>query len=665
MSNHDPAEDHDEPPTAQSQGAVETVSSSAGSLATEQTEAEELDNTASLPKNISLDDDDSDSRIIVKLRRQGVKVGRGMIAPRVFWPSTIIVIAVALCGMFLPEATGNVLNSIQTWIVDTLGWYYVLCIMVFIVFALFFGLSKYGRLKLGSPEDTPDHGLLSWFCMLFAAGMGIGLVFYGVGEPLTFATVESKPGWEGDQADIAKQAMAQTFVHWGIHPWAVYAIIGLAVAYTIHRRGRPVSIRWAFEPLLGDRVKGILGDVIDILAVFGTIFGVATSLGLGVQQIGAGLENIGVVETADTVLLIILIVVITFIATLSVVSGVGRGMKWLSNFNLSLAGIVLLALLLMGPTLFIFQNLVESLGVYLATFFEMSLDVATYTGAEGNEWASNWTLFYWGWWVSWAPFVGIFIARISRGRTVRQFIAGVLLVPPLVGFIWFGVLGGTGIYRQLFGAGDLVDPTEDSVDPEGVLFDVLGDLPWGMLFSIIGIVLVAIFFVTSSDSGSLVMDMLSSGGHPNPPIWSRVLFSTAAGALAIGLMIAGGLESLQAAALATALPFSVVLLFMCWSMLRCLRADYARVERSKMDDQYHEFSTRMVSDYQEAFEDQLTTRIDDRIDYRLEATRGIFNPKRRDPATPAGSRPSRFNLPGVGLHRDDDTENPPGDSDRD
>ncbi|PXA76703.1 BCCT family transporter [Auritidibacter sp. NML100628] len=650
MSNHDPSDEPDEPPTAQSAGATTTETSGEGSVLTEETEAEEIDKTASLPQYMSLGEHDSDSRIVAKLRRQGVKIGRGMIAPHVFWPSTIIVIAVALCGIFLPDATGEVLNAIQTWIVDTLGWYYVLCIMVFIGFALFFGLSKYGRLKLGSPEDKPDHGLLSWFCMLFAAGMGIGLVFYGVGEPLTFATVEPKPGWEGSEADIAKQAMAQTFVHWGIHPWAVYAIIGLAVAYTIHRRGRPVSIRWVFEPLLGERVKGILGDVIDILAVFGTIFGVATSLGLGVQQIGTGLEKIGIVETADTVLLVILIVVITFIATLSVVSGVGRGMKWLSNFNLSLAGVVLIALLLMGPTLFIFQNLVESLGVYLATFFEMSLDVATYTGEDGSAWASSWTLFYWGWWVSWAPFVGIFIARISRGRTVRQFIAGVLLVPPLVGFLWFGVLGGTGIFRQLFGAGDLVEDGE--VSPEGVLFDVLGDLPLGMLFSIVGILLVTIFFVTSSDSGSLVMDMLSSGGHPNPPIWSRVLFSTAAGALAIGLMLAGGLESLQAAALATALPFSVVLLFMCWSLVRCLRADYARVERSKLDDRYHEFASRMADDYEWDFPEQLTSHIDDWIDYRLEATRGIFNQKSRDPASPApGTRPSRFNLPGIGLRR--------------
>lgn len=255
MSNHDPSDEPDEPPTAQSAGATTTETSGEGSVLTEETEAEEIDKTASLPQYMSLGEHDSDSRIVAKLRRQGVKIGRGMIAPHVFWPSTIIVIAVALCGIFLPDATGEVLNAIQTWIVDTLGWYYVLCIMVFIGFALFFGLSKYGRLKLGSPEDKPDHGLLSWFCMLFAAGMGIGLVFYGVGEPLTFATVEPKPGWEGSEADIAKQAMAQTFVHWGIHPWAVYAIIGLAVAYTIHRRGRPVSIRWVLNLCWGSVLK--------------------------------------------------------------------------------------------------------------------------------------------------------------------------------------------------------------------------------------------------------------------------------------------------------------------------------------------------------------------------------------------------------------------------
>lgn len=419
--------------------------------------------------------------------------------------------------------------------------------------------------------------------------------------------------------------MAQTFIHWGLHPWAIYAVIGLALAYVIHRRGRPVSIRWAFEPLLGaKRVKGWMGDIIDVLAIFGTIFGIATSLGLGVQQIATGVQSIGIIDSFDNVFLIILIVVITFIATFSVISGLGQGIKWLSNINLSMAGILLISMLVLGPTLFILQNLVESLGVYLANFLNMTLDVGAYMGDEGLEWSGTWTLFYWGWWMSWAPFVGIFIARISRGRTVRQFIIGVLLVPTVIGMIWFGVLGGTGIYRQFFGAGDLVDP-EDGVVVEAALFDVLSDLPLGGIFSVIGILLVAIFFITSSDSGSLVIDMLASGGHPNPPVWSRVLFALLEGVLAIALLLAGGLEALQAAALTTALPFSVILLLMCVATLRSLRADLSRYDRAISRARYKQVSEQLAEDFDDAFGDQVDTRVDERIDYRLSRTRGIFN----------------------------------------
>ncbi|MGO1907199.1 MAG: BCCT family transporter, partial [Brevibacterium aurantiacum] len=518
-----------------------------------------------LPREVSIAGDDSDEQITAKLRAQGVRMGKGMVAPAVFWPALIAILGVALLAIFLPDGTSKVLTSINDWIVADLGWYYMLVIGGFVIFSVVIGFSKFGKITLGRDGEKPEYGVFSWFAMLFAAGMGIGLVFYGVGEPLTYATSGPKPGWDGSEADISKLAMAQTFIHWGLHPWAIYAVIGLALAYAIHRRGRPVSIRWALEPLLGHRVKGWMGDVIDILAIFGTVFGIATSLGLGVQQISSGLQAIGLVGEVDNTFLVILIVVITFLATLSVISGVGAGIKWLSNINLSMAGLLLIAVLLLGPTLFLFQNLIESLGVYLANFFNMTFDVGAYTGEEGAEWASSWTIFYWGWWISWAPFVGVFIARISRGRTVREFIAGVLLVPTVVGFIWFAALGGTGIYQQLFGEGGLVDP-EEGVVAEKVLFDVLSSLPMGSILSVIAIILVAIFFITSSDSGSLVVDMLASGGHPNPPVWSRVLWAALEGALAIGLLLAGGLGALQAASLATALPFSIILIFIAISM---------------------------------------------------------------------------------------------------
>ncbi len=551
-------------------------------------------------EHLLLNETDTDARIAAKLRLQGIKLGPGLIAPRVFWPALLIIVAVTLTAIAAPTFTETVLQAIQTWIVETLGWYYVLIVALFIGFSLAICFSKYGKIPLGRDGEQPEFGMLTWFAMLFAAGMGIGLVFYGVGEPLTYATVDPKPGWEGNETQLAKLAMAQTFVHWGLHPWAIYAVIGLAVAHTIHRRGRPVSIRWVVEPILGDRVKGWIGDVIDVLAIFGTIFGVATSLGLGVQQIASGMQAIGIVDATDNVLLVVLIGIITLIATVSVISGIGRGMKWLSNINLTLAGVLLISVLLLGPTLFLFQNLVESLGTYLANWMNMSFEVGAYTGEQGRAWASGWTLFYWGWWISWAPFVGIFIARISRGRTVRQFITGVLLVPAVVGTIWFAVLGGAGIHRQLFGEPDLVDPGEGVV-AERALFDVLGSLPMGTILSVLAILLVGLFFITSSDSGSLVIDMLASGGHPNPPAWSRILFSLLEGALAVGLLLAGGLQALQAGALATALPFSVLLLLMCVATLKALHQDHVQSEERTKQRHFQELRRTLAADLAKRF----------------------------------------------------------------
>ncbi|MCF2573437.1 BCCT family transporter [Brevibacterium sp. UCMA 11754] len=572
-----------------------------------------------LPRNVSISEGDDDDAITAKLRAQGVRIGKGMIAPAVFWPALITILAIALLAIMLPDGTSKVLTSINDWIVADLGWYYMLVIGGLVIFSIVLGFSKFGKITLGRDGEKPEFGVFSWFAMLFAAGMGIGLVFYGVGEPLSYATSDPKPGWSGSEADMSKLAMAQTFIHWGLHPWAIYAVIGLALAYAIHRRGRPVSIRWALEPLLGHRVKGWMGDVIDVLAIFGTVFGIATSLGLGVQQISSGLKEIGVVSDYGDWFLVILIVIITFLATLSVVSGVGAGIKWLSNINLSMAGLLLIAVLLLGPTLFLFQNLIESLGVYLANFFNMTFDVGAYTGEEGATWSSTWTIFYWGWWISWAPFVGVFIARISRGRTVREFIAGVLLVPTVVGFIWFAALGGTGIYQELFGSGELVDP-EDGVVAEKVLFDVLGSLPMGSILSVVAIILVAIFFITSSDSGSLVVDMLASGGHPNPPVWSRILWAGLEGALAIGLLLAGGLGALQAASLATALPFSIILIFIAIATVRAFQLESARDREIETGQRYHEVGEHIADD----FDEYLGDKVDARIDYRLSRTKGVM-----------------------------------------
>ncbi|GAA2181554.1 BCCT family transporter [Leucobacter tardus] len=588
---------------------------------------DDLPETVHLHRSIQIEEEDSDERISAKLRSQGVRIGRGMIAPAVFWPALIIILGVTIFSMIFPDSAADGFQGVQSWIVEHLGWYYMLIIGAFIGIAAFIGFSRLGRIKLGRDDDEPEFGVLSWFSMLFAAGMGIGLVFYGVGEPLTYATVSPKPGWDGSEAELAGLAMAQTFVHWGLHPWAIYAIIGLAVAYAIHRRGRPVSIRWALEPLFGERVKGWVGDIIDVLAIVGTVFGVATSLGLGVQQISAGLSEIGIVDRPSNTLLVVLILVISLIAMISVVSGIGAGMKWLSNINLSMAGILLISVLLLGPTLFLFQTLTESIGYYLANFMGMTFDVGAFQAGEANSWFADWTIFYWGWWISWSPFVGIFIARISRGRTIREFIAGVMLVPTIVGFIWFSVMGGSGLFRQLFGEGDLVE--DGAVNVESALFQILGDLPWGTVFSVIGILLVAIFFVTSSDSGSLVVDMLASGGHPNPPTWSRVLWSLIEGAVAIALLLAGGLQSLQAAALATALPFSIILLLMSWATLRALRIDDKVLARAQLQERLELVTQHVTDEWASTIADrqEVEQYVDDRIDYRLSRSRGA-RPKR-------------------------------------
>jgi choline/glycine/proline betaine transport protein len=585
----------------------------------------DLPDTVHLPRAMHIGEDDSDDRITAKLRSHGVRIGRGMVAPAVFWPSLIVIVAVTAFALIAPDITDTVFTSVNDWIVANLGWYYMLAIGGFIGVALFIGFSKLGTIPLGKDDEKPEFGVLTWFSMLFAAGMGIGLVFYGVAEPLSYATVAPKPGWEGSsEAELAGLAMAQTFVHWGLHPWSIYAVIGLAIAYAIHRRGRPVSIRWALEPLFGERVKGWVGDVIDVLAIFGTVFGVATSLGLGVQQISAGIASIGIVDTVDNTLLVILIIVITFIAMASVVSGIGAGMKWLSNINLSLAGILLISVLLLGPTLFLLQNLTESLGAYLGNVMQMTFDVGAYQRGEATSWFSGWTIFYWGWWISWSPFVGIFIARISRGRTIRQFVAGVLLVPTIVGFIWFSVMGGSGLFRQFFGAGDLV--VDGEVDVEGALFAVLQDLPLGTFFSVLAIIVIALFFITSSDSGSLVVDMLASGGHPNPPTWSRVLWSVIEGLVAAALLLAGGLEALQAAALATALPFSIVLLLMAWATIRALRLDAKVRERDAMQERLDRVTAHLTGRFRNNLGKfpELESYVDDRIDYRITRSRGLF-----------------------------------------
>ncbi|MDD7928596.1 BCCT family transporter [Microbacterium sp. NM3R9] len=503
------------------------------------------------------------------------------IAPWVFWPAAVVIVGFSAFAIVFPETAETFFGAIQTSIVDSFNWYYVLIAAFFVGFALFVGFSRFGDIKLGRDDDEPEFSTVSWFSLLFAAGMGIGLVFYGVSEPLSHF-VDPRPGVTGTEQQLAQGALTQTYLHWGVHAWAMYVVVGLALAYAIHRRRRPISIRWALEPLLGNRVRGAAGNVIDAVALVGTLFGVATSLGLGVMQMGSGLEFVGFPEMNDLTL-IGLIAIISVFVLFSVLSGVTKGMKWLSNFNLILAGLLLVFLLFVGPTQFLLREWVQSIGAYIQDFVGLSFTVSALQGTAGEEWQAAWTSFYWGWWISWAPFVGIFIARVSKGRTVRQFVAGVLLVPTLIGILWFAVLGGSALYRELQQPGSMLAP-DGTVDLQGALFQLLESLPAGGVLTIGAIVLIAVFFITSADSGALVMGMIATGGNPEPPRWVRTFFVVTTATLASALLIAGGLQALQTAAILIALPFSIVMLLMCWSTVLAFQRErraYARAERAQ------------------------------------------------------------------------------------
>ena len=535
--------------------------------------------------------------------------------PGVFYPSVTILVAVVLIATLFPTATGDALGSLQTNVISGIGWYYTLAVSGFVIFAIWMGVGRFGDITLGQDDDEPEFSLKAWFAMLFAAGMGIGLVFWGAAEPLTFFT-SPKPGTEGSEADLANAAMSQVFLHWGLHAWAIYVVVGLAMAYAIHRKGRSVSLRWTLEPIFGDRVKGRLGDVVDVIAVVGTVAGVATSLGLGVQQITAGMASLGIIDEPTNLIRVVVIVVITGAAIFSVVSGVGRGIKWLSNANLVLAGIFLVLIIAMGPTLFVFRDTVQNLGNYLAGIVPMSFNTSALTGEEGLAWQGAWTTFYWGWWMSWAPFVGVFIARISRGRTIREFVAGVLLVPTLVSALWFTALGGTAIMRQMT-EGDLVG--EDGVtSSEAVLFNLLDTLPASGLLSGIAIVLVTIFFITSSDSGSLVVDMLASGGDQDPPVWSRVMWAVLEGGVAISLLLAGGLGALQTGAILTAAPFSVVMIAMAFATYKALKAEHLEITRLARRARMRELEKEMSENITDGLVDNFDQHFADPVDGRIE-----------------------------------------------
>ncbi|WP_165859625.1 BCCT family transporter [Tsuneonella suprasediminis] len=490
---------------------------------------------------------------------------RMKINPPVFYVSAVLILAFAIVGALVPERASRVFDATQALIVMDFGWLYIAAVAGFLMFALFLMFSRYGDVKLGPDDSEPEYSYLSWFAMLFSAGMGIGLIFFGVAEPIQHYTMP--PTGDGQTIQSAREAMVLTFFHWGLHAWAIYIVVGLALAYFAFRRGLPLTIRSALYPLIGERIYGPIGHAVDIFAVLGTMFGVATSLGLGVLQVNAGFHYLFGIPTNTTIQLV-LIAVITGMATVSVVMGLDKGVKRLSELNIVLAGLLLLFVLLAGSTVFLLQTFVQNVGQYLSEVVKLTFRMYAY---EPNPWLGNWTLFYWGWWIAWSPFVGMFIARISRGRTIREFVGGVLLVPTLFTFLWMTVFGNTAIALDFSGVAPIAATVADNMPV--ALFETLAQLPLSTVVSGIATLLIITFFVTSADSGALVIDMITSGAVDNPPVWQRVFWAVCAGGVAAVLLVAGGLRALQTAAIASALPFAVVMVFICYGLLRALQME--------------------------------------------------------------------------------------------
>ncbi len=494
----------------------------------------------------------------------------------VFGVTAVIAIGFLVWGFVSTDSLASASGSALTWVMDNTGWLFVLTASGFVVFVLWLALGRYGTIPLGRDDEEPEFNGVSWVAMMFSAGMGIGLMFFGVAEPLTHF-VEPPPGTGAPgNPEAVQNAMATTLFHWTLHPWAIYAVVGLAISYGVYRKGRLQLISAAFEPLLGRHARGAGGKVIDMLAIFATLFGSAASLGLGALQIRSGLQIVAGIGEVGNTILVVIITVLTVAFVLSAVSGIARGIQWLSNTNMVLAVILAAFVFVAGPTVFILNVVPTSIGSYLADLAAMSAR----TGAEGadmNEWLQSWTVFYWAWWVSWTPFVGMFIARISRGRTIRQFVAGVLLVPSLVSLVWFAIFGGAAINTQQDGV-DLAG--EGSVEQQ--LFSLLDQYPIAGIASVLVIILVAIFFVSGADAASIVLGSLSERGTIKPSRGTVIFWGVAMGAVAAVMVLIGGedaLTGLQTITIIGAVPFVLVMIGLAVALVKDLRHDPKIVRR--------------------------------------------------------------------------------------
>lgn len=491
--------------------------------------------------------------------------------PQVVVPALLVLGALLVfCGMF-PQRAELLFSGAQSWVVSHFDWFYTSAVTVFLVFLLMVAASRFGDIRLGPDDSVPEFNVVSWTAMLFAAGMGIGLMYFGVGEPLQHFL--KPPTQIGGTPAAAKEALQVTFFHWGLHAWAVYGTMGLVLAYFGFRYNLPLTLRSGLYPLLKERINGPIGHCVDAFALVATIAGIATTLGYGALQLAAGLNKVGGWDTSTNAFRIGIIVVVVLLAGISAVSGLDKGVRRLSEFNLSLSFLLLGFVIIAGPTVFLFQALSENIGNYLSNLVNMSLRTFAYEPTRDEGWFGGWTILYWAWWISWSPFVGMFIARISRGRTIRQFIIGVLLVPSAFNLLWMTAFGNGAIWIDTHVAQGALAQTVGNVD--ALLFRFFDFLPLTVTVSWLAILLIAVFFVTSADSGAFVVDAIASRGHARSPVWQRLFWAAVLGETAAVLLLAGGLGALQAMTLVAALPVAIIMLALCYGLWRGLQADVA------------------------------------------------------------------------------------------
>ncbi|MFW5960572.1 MAG: BCCT family transporter [Chitinivibrionales bacterium] len=495
----------------------------------------------------------------------------------VFLVSSVVVILIIAGGLLNQEGFDLLTRSMHEGIIEHFGWGYQLAPFIFLVFSLVLAFSKFGDMKLGRDDEKPQYSYFGWFSMLFAAGMGIGLIFWGVAEPLNHYM--NPPHYVSPESgEAAKFAMTHSFFHWGLQPWAVYIVMSLSISYFCFRRKMPPLISSCFYPLLGNRIYGIIGFLIDILAVIAVVFGIATSLGLGAMQIASGLNM--VTPLSDTITLqIVIIGVVTVFFMLSSLSGLDRGIQILSKTNMALAALLLIFVLAVGPTSYILNILTSTAGEYFSSLISMSMSVNPF---EGYEWTKKWTLFYWACWISWSPFVGLFVASISRGRTIREFVLGALLVPTLITFIWFAAFGGAAFHIQLHEGVNIAQGAVNNIST--ALFKVLNHYPLTSLLTVISIMLLTVFFVTSADSATHVLSMMTSRGKLNPPLMKKIFWGVLQSAVAALLLISGGLLPLQRMAISSALPFTIIMLFLCLSLWKGLSYEWKYERKREQED---------------------------------------------------------------------------------